>query len=109
MVCNNACLLLWRALVEMWMLSCEQAVMCMQVRNIVHGSERALQQLYAGHLQSPTANAAGLRQTQPEQWQQCGGIASRAELISGLPMVCACRSSGLWPSRMTWVMDPCPG
>ncbi len=70
----------------------------LQVRNIVHGSQAGLQQLYGPRLNSGSiAKEAGLRQMHPLEWTQRSDAGSRAALISRLPMVsrrrqlCLCR------------------
>lgn len=60
-----------------------------QVRNIVRGSREALERLYHERFTcGPAADAAGLLQLQPQQWEQRGCSGSQAALLTQLPMVC---------------------
>lgn len=82
-----------------------------QVRNIVHGSRDALEQLYAQRFTGgPVAEAAGLAPQQPQSWRQAGCEASRAALLLQLPMVggtTQLRSAGPCTAASS-CCEPCP-
>jgi hypothetical protein len=77
------------------MLSYQTVSVLAQVRNIVRGSQDALERLYAQHFAGgPVAEAACLAPQQPQSWQQSDCKASRAALLLQLPMVYSVQPCG---------------